>query len=125
MDVIESDHKPVRCKFNLEIAHVDRSVRRKEVGEIFNNNEKIRSILQELFNVPKTSVSTNNIILQNQEAFNLRITNKCSKDTAVFKVVCQGQSTLKEGEHPEYHPRGSLGFPRWLEVFYYCLVDFH
>ena len=36
MDVTESDHKPVRCKFHSTIAHVDRSLRRKHLGKSYS-----------------------------------------------------------------------------------------
>lgn len=116
MDVTDSDHKPVRCKFGLQIAHVDRSVRRKEFGRIFTSNEKIQSILEESCHVPEITVSTDNIVLQNQDTFNLQIVSKSTKDVAIFRIVCEGQCTVKDEEQPEYHPRGSFGFPRWLEV---------
>ncbi|KAJ9701796.1 hypothetical protein PVL29_006951 [Vitis rotundifolia] len=116
MEVTDSDHKPVRCKFNVEIAHVDRSVRRQEFGEIVRS-EKIRTMLEEFLRVPETIVSSNSISLQNQETAVLKITNKCGKDQAVFQIICEGLSTVKEEGHgSEHHPRGSYGFPRWLEV---------
>ncbi|KAJ0612577.1 putative inositol-polyphosphate 5-phosphatase transcription factor WD40-like family [Helianthus annuus] len=116
MDVVESDHKPVRCKFKVQIAHVDRSVRRQEFGKIFMSNEKIRSIREELRCVPDTSLSTNKIVLQNQETRSLTITNRSNKDDAIFHILCEGLSAVKDGEEPEYRNRGSFGFPRWLEV---------
>lgn len=117
MDVIESDHKPVRCKFNVEISHVDRSVRRQEFGKIVKSDEKIKRLIEELSYVPETVVSTNKIVLQNQETSTLKICNKSGKDKAIFQISCEGQSTIKEDEtSPEYRPRGSFGFPRWLEV---------
>ncbi|XP_052172743.1 type I inositol polyphosphate 5-phosphatase 13-like isoform X3 [Diospyros lotus] len=117
MDVTESDHKPVRCKLNIEIARVDRSVRREEFGNIMKCNDKIKSVLQELCYVPETVVSTNGITLQNQDTTVLRITNKSGADHAVFQILCEGQSTVQEDEQPsEYRARGGLGFPRWLEV---------
>ncbi|KAF5452812.1 hypothetical protein F2P56_027775 [Juglans regia] len=117
MDVTDSDHKPVRCKFNVRIAHSDRSVKRQEFGKIFRSNEKIKSILEELSYVPETIVSTNSIVLQHHDSSILRITNKCVKDTATYKIICEGQTNFKEdGEEPDCHPRGGFGFPRWLEV---------
>ncbi|KAK8574210.1 hypothetical protein V6N13_097199 [Hibiscus sabdariffa] len=117
MDVTESDHKPVRCKFHSTIAHVDRSVRRHAFGEVMQSNKKIKAILDELRFVPETAVSTNNIVLQNQDTSILRITNKCDKDKAIYRIICDGQSTPKDEEDvAEYHPRGAFGFPRWLEV---------
>ncbi|XP_047309451.1 type I inositol polyphosphate 5-phosphatase 12-like [Impatiens glandulifera] len=117
MDVTESDHKPVRCKLNLEMAHVDRSVRRKEVGNIVKNNEEIRLLQEATRSVPETIIDTTNITLQNQEAFPLKITNKSENDHVAFQIICEGLSIAKEDEgEPEYRPRGSFGFPRWLQV---------
>ncbi|KAK4489078.1 hypothetical protein RD792_004872 [Penstemon davidsonii] len=117
MEVTESDHKPVRCKLNLDIARVDRSVRRREFGKILKSNEIIRSNLEALRFVPETSVSTNKIVLQNQDKFNLKITNRSGGETAFFQIISEGQSTIEPDEvSPDYRPRGSHGFPRWLEV---------
>lgn len=117
MDVTDSDHKPVRGIFSLEIAQVNESIRRQEFGEIIGSNEDIKCMLEELYKVPETIVSTNNIILQNQVTSILRITNKSGKDNALFQIICEGESTIKEdGQACDHCPRGSFGFPRWLEV---------
>ncbi|XP_051126488.1 type I inositol polyphosphate 5-phosphatase 12-like isoform X1 [Andrographis paniculata] len=117
MDVTESDHKPVRCKFNLDISHVDRSVRRLEYGKILQSNDAVRSNLESLRFVPETTANTNRIVLHNQETVNLKIANKSREDPVFYRVICAGQSTIKEDEMPsEYRARGSLGFPRWLQV---------
>ncbi|KAL6548676.1 hypothetical protein OROGR_008442 [Orobanche gracilis] len=117
MDVTESDHKPVRCKLNVDIAHVDKSVRRQEFGKIIQTNDAIRSSLEALRFVPETSVSTNRISLQNQDTFNLKITNRSGEEMVFFQIICEGQSTIKEDEADlDYRPRASHGFPRWLEV---------
>ncbi|OIT38443.1 PREDICTED: type II inositol polyphosphate 5-phosphatase 15 isoform X2 [Nicotiana attenuata] len=117
MDVTDSDHKPVRCIFNVEIARVDESVRRQEYGEIIRSNEKVVLMLGELNKIPEAIVSTNNIILQNMDASILRITNKSGKNKAIFEITCEGESTVKDdGQVVDHPPRGSFGFPRWLEV---------
>ncbi|KAK4349348.1 hypothetical protein RND71_032103 [Anisodus tanguticus] len=117
MEVTESDHKPVRCKFNVEIAHVDRSVRRQLFGKIFQENEKIKSLLDEFRYIPETLVSTSQIVLQNEDTYNLRISSRSKEDKFFFQITCGGQSTIKEDEQAsEYRPRASFGFPRWLEV---------
>ncbi|RZC71364.1 hypothetical protein C5167_034543 [Papaver somniferum] len=113
----DSDHKPVRCIFSVDVAQTDDSIRRQEFGKIIESNQKIKSLLGELCKVPETIVSTNNIILQNKDTSLLRVTNKSGKDEAVFEIVCEGQSTIKEdGETSDPCTRGSFGFPRWLEV---------
>lgn len=117
MDVTDSDHKPVRCIFRVQIARVDESVRRQEYGEIIRSNEKIKSMLKELYKVPEAIVSTNNIILQNMDVSILRITNKCGKGKALFEIICEGETTVRDdGQAFDHRPRGSNGFPRWLEV---------
>ncbi|XWS58889.1 hypothetical protein CRYUN_Cryun08bG0073700 [Craigia yunnanensis] len=117
MDVTDSDHKPVICIFSVEIARIDESVRRQEFGDILRSNEEVRCKLEELCKFPETIVSTNNIILQNQDTSILRITNKCMEINAWFEIVCQGESTIKDdGQASDHHPRGSFGFPRWLQV---------
>lgn len=119
MDVTESDHKPVRCKFNVDIAHVDRSIRREELGKILRTNDNIRSNLEALRFVPETTVNTNRITLQNQDTFNFKITNRSGEDMVFFQITCEGQAIISDDSvASEYHPRGSLGFPRWLEVFF-------
>ncbi|KAH6804848.1 Endonuclease/exonuclease/phosphatase family protein [Perilla frutescens var. frutescens] len=117
MDVTDSDHKPVRCIFNVELARVDESVRRQEFGEIIRSNEKAKRLLEELAKAPEAVVSTNNIILQNQDTSILRITNKCKRDKAIYEIICEGLSTINvDGQASDHRPRGSFGFPRWLQV---------
>ncbi|CAN1121317.1 Type II inositol polyphosphate 5-phosphatase 15 [Linum perenne] len=117
MDVTDSDHKPVRCVFSVDIAKVDESVRRQELGDIMNSNVEIRSILNELSRIPETIVSTNNILLQSLDRTILRITNKSEQFEARYQIVCEGESTVDEdGQARDHHPRGSFGFPQWLQV---------
>ncbi|KAL5580079.1 hypothetical protein UlMin_012521 [Ulmus minor] len=117
MEVTDSDHKPVRCIFTVDIARVDESVRRQELGEILGSNKKIKIMLEELCKIPETIMSTNNIILQDLDTSILRITNKDGKKDALFEIICEGQSTVKDDELTSDHsPIGSFGFPRWLEV---------
>uniref|UniRef100_A0A2P2KMN5 Inositol polyphosphate-related phosphatase domain-containing protein n=2 Tax=Rhizophora mucronata TaxID=61149 RepID=A0A2P2KMN5_RHIMU len=117
MEVTDSDHKPVRCIFSVDIARVDESVRRQEFGDIVKSNDEIKCLLEELCKIPETIVSTNNIILQNQDTTILRITNKCEESNALFEIICEGQSTINDdGQALNHHSRGAFGFPRWLEV---------
>lgn len=117
MEVTESDHKPIRCTFSVDIARVDELTRRQEYGEIIESNEKVRSLLQESCFVPDTTVSTNEITLEKQENIVFQITNKCETSKASFEILCEGQSTKKEdGTKSGLFPRASFGFPLWLEV---------
>lgn len=122
MDVTDSDHKPVRCKFNLRIARVDRSIRRKELGKIMTSNEKIKAMLEGLNCVPETIVSPNSIVLENQEMSFLYITNISMKEKAIYKITCESQYTVATSEEAPYNPRSAFGFPRWLEVCTVCFT---
>jgi len=120
MDVTDSDHKPVRCIFSTDIARVDEPIRKQEFGEILESNEKIKCLLRELYNIPETIISTNNIILQNQDTIILRITNKSTEDNALFEIICEGQTTVLEDQKATNHQlRGFFGLPRWLEVIFF------
>ena len=125
MDVTDSDHKPVRCTFSVDIARVDELIRRQEFGKIIESNKKVCSLLRELHFVPDTIVSTNNIILENQEDVILRITNNYETSKAAFEILCEGQSIRKQdGTKSELLLRASFGFPLWLEVellFFYSI----
>ncbi|KAL5993497.1 hypothetical protein ACLOJK_014422 [Asimina triloba] len=118
MDVTDSDHKPVRCLLSVDIARVDESIRRQEFGDIMDSNFTIKTLLQALCAVPEIVISTNDIIIQDQDASILRITNKCEKQKAMFEIICEGETTTKEDgtTSEEHHLRGSFGFPLWLEV---------
>ena len=120
MDVTDSDHKPVRCIFSIDIARVDESIKRREYGEIISANVDIRTLYEELRIVAETTVGTENIVLQNQDTAVLQITNNCMKEKAMFEIVCEGQSIkdgLKEGLASEHYcAKAAFGFPRWLEV---------
>ncbi|KAH0711536.1 hypothetical protein KY289_007495 [Solanum tuberosum] len=73
----------------------------------------VSSVLQ----IPEAILYTNNIILLNSDGSILRITNKSWKNKAIFEIICQGESTVKDdGQEFDYRPRGSFGFPRWLEI---------
>ncbi|KAL8160473.1 hypothetical protein V2J09_002010 [Rumex salicifolius] len=110
------DHKPVRCKLSVCLAHVDRSVRRKVFGDIMKNNQ-IKTLIQELSVIPEISVNTNYITLQNKEASFLLITNKSKTEMAFVQIQCEGQYVVdNNGEATIARPKGSFGLPTWLEV---------
>ncbi|KAK8946590.1 Type I inositol 1,4,5-trisphosphate 5-phosphatase 12 [Platanthera zijinensis] len=89
MDVTDSDHKPIRCIFNVEIAHVDRTVRRQEFGEILASHQKIKYLYKEYSIIPETIISTDNIILQNSDTSILRISNKSDKHRLLLKSFAE------------------------------------
>ncbi|KAM0935796.1 putative inositol-polyphosphate 5-phosphatase transcription factor WD40-like family [Dioscorea sansibarensis] len=117
LEVTGSDHKPVRCIFNVEMAHIDELIKRQAFGDIINSNEQVRSMLSEFNNIPETVVSTNDIKLQKGEVPLLQITNNSEKDISIFCIICEGQFTVKEEQQAsELCPRISFGFPQWIKV---------
>uniref|UniRef100_M8BIR5 Type II inositol-1,4,5-trisphosphate 5-phosphatase FRA3 n=1 Tax=Aegilops tauschii TaxID=37682 RepID=M8BIR5_AEGTA len=112
----DSDHKPVNCTFSVDLARVNELIRRQEYGKIIESNEKLHCLLQESHHVPDTIISTNNIILENEETVVLRITNNCGSKKSAFEILCEGQSTSKQdGTKTDFIARASFGLPHWLE----------
>jgi hypothetical protein len=117
MDVTDSDHKPVRCKFQIEIARVDELIKRQEYGEIIETNEEVLSLLDDSRVVPETVVDTDSIELLKQQSTVLKITNKSTTDIAAFKIICEGQSSVNwDGDLSKLTPKIAFGFPVSLEV---------
>lgn len=121
MDVKDSDHKPVRCMFSVDIACIDERIRRREFGGLLRFNKEIKTLLEEYNSIPDTVVSTNNIVLQDYDSSVLRITNTCKKNEAIFEVLCGSEAFVNNAQCCDisirsYSVRGCYGFPRWLQV---------
>ncbi|KAL5697298.1 phosphoinositide 5-phosphatase [Ranunculus cassubicifolius] len=113
MDVTDSDHKPVRCIFNVDVASIDEPARRHEFGCIMESHGK--KLQEYVSDVPETTVSTNNIVVQNRDQPVLQLSNICRQNEAIFDIICEDQSTIKEnGETYQHHLQ--IGFPRWLQI---------
>ncbi|KAH9311866.1 hypothetical protein KI387_026901, partial [Taxus chinensis] len=122
MDVTNSDHKPVRCMFDVDVARIDESIRRREYGELIHLNKRIKGLLEHSNEIPDIVVSTNNIVLQDHDSSVLRLTNKCVGNTAIFQIICEGEATVSSGQSYDISlknssARGCFGFSRWLRVF--------
>lgn len=118
----DSDHKPVKSVFSVDIAHTNEITRRQEFGKIISSNKKVRSSFEELQVIPESAVSISNIILQNQDISIIRITNKSMTSTAGFEM-CEDLCTAIEDEHIlKSRERGSTGFPNWLKVITFCSI---
>lgn len=117
MEATDSDHKPVKCILNVDIAHVDERVRRREFGEIISTNTKVKGLLEELKIVPEFSVSTNSVNLHNEDISVVRVVNKNRREKAVFDIFF-ADALSPSGEHQ--HKRGF--FPKWLKVSFFYLA---
>lgn len=112
-----SDHKPVKCMFSVNIAHVDESTRRQEFGEITLSNEKVRRLIKGFASVPETTISSNNVILKGKDINLFRIANKCERGIAVFHIFFESQASVKQSAQvSEFCSTDLFCFPSWLEV---------
>ncbi|CAN6238131.1 unnamed protein product [Urochloa humidicola] len=107
MEATDSDHKPVKCVFNLDVAHVDKQTMRQKYGEIVTSNEKVMYLLQGLEALPEVNISTNDIILQDQNPSVVKLRNKSTKELACFEII---------GQTPSLSGTPFSGFPSWLKV---------
>jgi len=110
MEATDSDHKPVKCVFNLDIAHVDKQTMRQKYGEIMTSNKEVS--LQGLEPFPEVNISTNDIILQDQNPSVVKLHNRSTKELACFEII---------GQTPNSSGTPFSGFPSWLKVGY-CSV---
>lgn len=107
MEATDSDHKPVKCVFNLDIAHVDKQTMRQKYGEIMSSNKEVLDSLQGLEALPEVDISTNDIMLQDQNPFVVKLHNRSTKELACFEII--GQTPMSSGT-------AFSGFPSWLKV---------
>ncbi|KAL6634390.1 hypothetical protein ACP70R_027061 [Stipagrostis hirtigluma subsp. patula] len=107
MEATDSDHKPVKCVFNLDIAHVDKQTMRQKYGEIMSSNKKVLYLLHDLEAFPEANISTSDIILQDQSPSIVKLQNRSAKEIACFEIT--GQTPNSSGTH-------FSGFPTWLKV---------
>eukprot|EP01018_Ginkgo_biloba_P026068 Gb_09329 [translate_table: standard] len=121
MDVIDSDHKPVRCMFEVDVSCIDEGTQRSVYRDLLHSNKQIKALLDESNIIPDTVVSTNNIVLQDYESSVLRITNECGQNNAIFEILCEGEAFVSSGQNYDISMRscsakGCFGFPRWLQI---------
>lgn len=109
LDVTGSDHKPVRCIFRVDIAHVNELRKRLQFGETLVSNQKVRSLLDQFRKVPEMAIGTSDIVLTNQDASILKLTNKDRKENGLrISPPSRGKNTLLKSvrEVPSGFPTG-------------------
>lgn len=124
MDAVESDHKPVSCLFDVEIAVINEAARRWEYGKFMRTDPEFSSFRKELDIVPGTVVNTNNLKLVDWNMSVLTVTYECGNNLALFNIYCEGKPTGAscpcKGNHSDEAKnkswRGCRGFPSWLQV---------
>ncbi|KAK3157960.1 hypothetical protein QOZ80_2AG0130870 [Eleusine coracana subsp. coracana] len=107
MEASDSDHKPVKCVFNLDITHVDKQTMRQKYGEIMSSNKKLLYLLQGLEALPEVNIGASGIILQDQSPSTVKLENRSTIEVACFQII--GQTPNPSGTH-------FSGFAPWLKV---------
>lgn len=118
MDVVSSDHKPVRCMLNLEFAVVDESKKRCQYGDVLRSNSQIQEFLKVCNKVPETVVGVNEVSLDDGRGCEFQISNSSPRQLVRFIIFCQGdpRNEFENGSSATFISRGGYGFPQWLQV---------
>ncbi|GJM85014.1 hypothetical protein PR202_ga00741 [Eleusine coracana subsp. coracana] len=102
MEASDSDHKPVKCVFNLDITHVDKQTMRQKYGEIMSSNKKLLYLLQGLEALPEVNIGASGIILQDQSPSTVKLENRSTIEVSpALGIIYPGRAvevTLQHGE---------------------------
>lgn len=117
MATVESDHKPVSCLLDVQVAVINEAARRWEYGRFLRTDPEALTMQKQINIVPETVVHMNNVVLVNRTKATLEISNESAEETALFSIHCEGepigslsQNQLFERKH------GTCGLPFWLQV---------
>lgn len=117
MATVESDHKPVSCLLDVQVAVINEAARRWEYGRFLRTDPEALTMQNQINIVPETVVHMNNVVLVNRTKATLEISNESAEETALFSIHCEGepigslsQNQLFERKH------GTCGLPFWLQV---------
>lgn len=136
MEALDSDHKPVQCLLDVDLAILDEAARRREYGDIMMNDQKVLGYLEQSNVMPQTRVNRNSIVFENSKA-DLIVTNDSKLSNTTFMVRCDGLYIGEDcpcGNHRSNKTstnkanilRGGNGFPQWLQVgVSYMTVSFY
>ncbi|CAD6250987.1 unnamed protein product [Miscanthus lutarioriparius] len=80
---------------------------RQKYGEIMTSNKEVLDYLQGLEPFPEVNISTNDIILQDQNPSVVKLHNRSTKELACFEII---------GQTPNSSGTPFLGFPSWLKI---------
>ncbi|KAJ7562619.1 hypothetical protein O6H91_03G077500 [Diphasiastrum complanatum] len=118
MEVADSDHKPIWCMLNIDLAAVDEAARRRQLGEVMCKNVQIRNFFGQLDTVPEIVVNTEKIILEDGTHPVLKVSNESRHHLTTFSVHCEGNPNLRKDSQRMLAEGfiGGYGFPGWLQV---------
>ncbi|XP_052144565.1 type II inositol polyphosphate 5-phosphatase 15-like [Oryza glaberrima] len=106
MEATDSDHKPIKSVFNLDIAYVDKQTMRQKYVELMSSNNKVVHLLQELEAFPGVNINNSNIILQDRNPSVVKLQNR-TEVIACFEII---------GQAPNLSSTHFSAFPAWLKV---------
>lgn len=126
IEASDSDHKPVRCLLDVDLAVIDEAGRRREFGDIMQRDQKVLAFVERCNVIPHTRLERNKIMLEGHSISTVLLTNDSKRSWTTFTVHCEGlhynnecpcQSyDDRERTSSQYFSRGAYGFPQWLQV---------
>eukprot|EP00250_Pteridium_aquilinum_P020734 c24924_g1_i1 orf=742-3144(-) len=121
MMAVESDHKPVSCLLDVQVAVINEAARRWEYGRFLRTDPEALKIQKQIDIVPETVVHTNNIVLVNRTKSVLKISNECADKMALYSIHVEGEPIgLLLQNHTAERKRmpctWCCGLPVWLQV---------
>lgn len=96
LETVESDHKPVRCLLELEVASVQDGARRAAFANLLRSSQ-VAQLLSAALPFPDTSLSPARIDLSFSAKSTLHLSNHSSGAPAVFSVFCLGDVGAGKG----------------------------
>eukprot|EP00850_Spirogloea_muscicola_P011526 SM000072S21160 [mRNA] locus=s72:58403:64831:- [translate_table: standard] len=126
MGVIDSDHKPVFCLLDVEMAVVDDAAQREQYGNVLRTDPMVVGALQQAELVPSATVSCRRLLLSGGSPSRVMIANTSPSDCAIFEICSDGDPTPTSCQcGNEDHgvlsaakgPKAGGGLPNWLQVY--------
>ncbi|MCO5564679.1 hypothetical protein L7F22_018346 [Adiantum nelumboides] len=121
MEAIESDHKPVSCLLDVQVAVINEAARRWEYGRFLRNDPGALALQKQIDNVPEVAVQTNSVLLVNKARSFIKISNASTKEMALFSIQSEGDPLgLSSNRQVIEERQGACtkctGLPLWLQV---------
>ncbi|KAH7387262.1 hypothetical protein KP509_16G012900 [Ceratopteris richardii] len=118
LGAIESDHKPVSCLLDVQIAVVNEAARRWEYGRFLRTNEEALAEQKQINSIPNIVIHTNDLVLVNKARSILKITNESTKEIGFFSIHSEGEhfGSFPNNQAIKQKELASSALPLWLQV---------
>ena len=125
MEAVDSDHKPVGCLLECQVAITQEAKQRRLYGRLLTTVPELKAVQLAAATLPPTAVSAQSVLLEGRQSCVVKLANLSDGDVAVFEVCSEGVGRKKGEEVEEGNPKsgawregaapgGSL--PSWLQV---------